>query len=352
MTDSPSPSQPPPPPELAQSPLSDSPAGHPGTGPDYGEPDLPVPPAAPAWRLLPRRLSGDARAEIVPQERLQGPIPWVIAIMVGLMVIAAAGALALRNTGRAAATDLAGGITVQIVEPRPEQRARAAEQAVAVLRRLPGVTDVQPVPQDELTALVEPWLGNGGLTDDAGADIPIPALIDARLSGPADPARLAALREALRTAVPTARVDAQSTWLRPVFDAIAALTWLALVLIALLALATGAAVLLAARTALGNNRGTIEIVHLLGGTDAQIAGIFQRSAAIDATGGGLAGFAVAAVVVALLGRSFAALQAGIVTGGALAWTDWAVLALIPLAAVALATLTARWTVMRALKGML
>ena len=351
MTDSPSPDQPLP--ELAQSPLSDSPAGRPGTGPDYGEPDLPAPPAAPAWRLLPRRLSGDARAEIVPQERLQGPIPWVIAIMVGLMVIAAAGALALRNTGRAAATDLAGGITVQIVEPRPEQRARAAERAVAVLRRLPGVTDVQPVPQDELAALVEPWLGNGGVTGDAAvADIPIPALIDARLTGPADPARLGALREALRTAVPTARVDAQSTWLRPVFDAIAALTWLALVLIALLALATGAAVVLAARTALGNTRGTIEIVHLLGGTDAQIAGIFQRSAAIDATGGGLAGFAVAAVVVALLGRSFAALQAGIVTGGALAWTDWVVLALIPLAAVALATLTARWTVMRALKGML
>ena len=67
MTDSPSPDQPLP--ELAQSPLSDSPAGRPGTGPDYGEPDLPAPPAAPAWRLLPRRLSGDARAEIVPELR-------------------------------------------------------------------------------------------------------------------------------------------------------------------------------------------------------------------------------------------------------------------------------------------
>ncbi|MBC2669036.1 cell division protein [Novosphingobium piscinae] len=296
------------------------------------------------------------RAEIVPQDRLQGPIPWVIAIMVGLMVIAAAGALALRNTGQTAASDLAGGITVQIVEARPEVRARLAARAAEVLRRQPGVSEVAIVPPGELAALVEPWLGrvDGAPDDPAGADsgLPVPALIDARLAGPADPARLAALGAALRAEVPAARVDAQSTWLTPVFGAIESLTWLALALIVLLGLATGAAVLLAARTALGNNRATIEIVHLLGGTDAQIAGIFQRATALDAAGGSLAGFAAAWIVVSLLGRTFAALQAGLVTGGALGWGDWALLGLIPLAAVALATLTARWTVMRALKGML
>lgn len=308
-----------------------------------------------AFRLpmfLPRGLTGRAEADVVPQTRLVGPIPWVIAIMVGLMVIAAAGALALRNTGRAAATDLAGGITVQIVEPRPELRARQADRALAMLRATPGVSRVQQVPQGELDALVEPWLGQGAATSAEGADIPVPALIDARLSGPVDNARLVALTAALRREVPSARVDAQSTWLQPVFGAIRSLTWLALALIVLLGLATGAAVLLAARTALGNNRATIEIVHLLGGTDAQIAGIFQRSTAIDATGGSLAGFAVAAVIVSLLGQTFAALQAGLVTGGALGWGDWAVLVLIPVAAVALATLTARWTVMRALATML
>lgn len=294
-----------------------------------------------------------ARAEIVPQARLQGPIPWVIAIMVGLMVIAAAGALALGNIGRTAASDLSGGITVQIVEARAEVRAREAARAVALLRTQPGVTGVELVPQGELEALVEPWLGRPDAAEqDADGALPVPALIDARLSGPVDPARLARLRDSLRREVPAARVDAQSTWLRPVFGAIGSLAWLALALIALLALATGAAVLLAARTALGNNRATIEIVHLLGGTDAQIARIFQRSTALDATGGSIAGFAAAAVVVVLLGRTFGALQAGIVTGGTLGWVDWAVLALIPVAAVGLATVTARWTVMRALKGML
>jgi cell division transport system permease protein len=76
---------------------------------------------------------------------------------------------------------------------------------------------------------------------------------------------------------PAARVDAQAGWLTPVFSAIHALQWLAGGLIALLALATVAAVLLASRNALGNHRDTIEIVHMLGGTDNQIARIFQRA---------------------------------------------------------------------------
>jgi len=292
-------------------------------------------------------------AEIVPQARMSGPIPWVIAIMVALMAIAAAGGLALRNTGNAAAVELSGGITIQIIEARPAERERQAAAALAVLKQVQGITEARIVPQEELDALVEPWLGDaatGAGADEAG--VPVPALIDARLSGALTPERLAKLQAVLRPAAPSARVDAQSTWLKPVFGAVVSLQWLALALIVLLSCATGAAVLLAARTALGNNRETIEIVHLLGGSDAQIAGIFQRSIGIDAASGGVAGLAAAIVVIALLGRSFAALQAGIVTGSALGWTDWAAIALIPVVVAALATVTARWTVMRALRRML
>ena len=303
--------------------------------------------------LFARHLGGRGeQADIVPQSRLSGPIPWVIAIMVALMVIAAAGGLALRNTGRAAAAELSGGITVQIVEARGDERDRQAGSALAALARMPGVSGAHLVPQAELDALVEPWLGGDALTGDDDAAVPVPALIDARLSGPLTPGRLGALQLALRTSAPGARVDAQSTWLGPVFSAITSLQWLSLALIVVLSLATGAAVLLAARTALGNNRATIEIVHLLGGTDAQIARIFQRSIARDAIGGALAGTGAAGVVVLLLGRSFAALQAGIVTGGVLGWADWAALLVVPVAAVILAMLTARWTVVGALKGML
>lgn len=296
-----------------------------------------------------RPLAGGAETQLVPQARLSGPMPWVIAIMVALTVIAAAAGISLRNTAKAAAVELSGGVTVQIVEPGAEARDNQARASVAVLRSLPGVSHVRLVPADELDALIEPWLG--GASGDADA-IPVPALIDVRMSGAVTPEGLARLRSALRRAAPAARVDAQSGWLRPVFDAIQSLQWLSLALVGLLAFAMASAVLLAARSALGVNRDTIEIVHLLGGTDEQIARIFQRSIGFDAVGGGALGLALGMVAVLFLGRRFASLGAGLVDSGALGWGSWLLLALIPVAAVLLAMLTARLTVMRALRQLL
>jgi cell division transport system permease protein len=286
----------------------------------------------------------------MPQTRLSGPMPWVIAIMVALTVIAAAAGLALRNSAEAAAAELRGGITVQIVEAAPEARAQQAAAAVRRLGRLPEVRSVRLVPEDELEGLIEPWLGTD--LGDGGDAIPVPALIDARIAGAVTPAQVAAIRAALKEVAPAARVDAQSTWLKPVFAAIASLQWLAIALIALLALALAAAVLLAVRSALGSNRGTIEIVHLLGGADAQIARVFQRAIGIEAAAGSIVGLLAALVVVMFLARRFASLGAGLVNQGALDRWDWATLGLVPLAAVALAMLTARLTVLRSLRKML
>ena len=301
------------------------------------------------WRTVSDAISGASEAQLVPQTRLSGPIPWVIAIMVLLTVVAAAGGLALTNLAGQASADLAGGITVQIVSAAPDERARQANDALAALREAPGVASVRLVPAAEVNALIEPWLGTRSTDADA---LPIPALIDARLDGAISEARLDELRARLAKVAPKARVDAQAGWLEPVFGAVEALGWLALALIGLLAATTSAAVLLAARTALDSHRDTIEVVHMLGGTDRQIARIFQRSIALDAGAGGLLGLALAVTVIFALGRRFAALGSGLVGGAGLEWGDWLLLAIIPLAAVALATLTARLAVLRALRQIL
>ena len=298
-----------------------------------------------------RRLSGVGEAELVPQARLSGPMPWVIAIMVALTVIAAAAGLALRNAVSAASAELRGGVTVQIVEASPEERARQARQALRVIGRVQGVETVRLVPQKELDSLIAPWLGDA--EDKVGSGtIPVPAMIDARIAGAVATARLTEIRRALRDVAPAARVDAQSTWLKPVLDAMKSLQWLAVALVGLLALALAAAVLLAVRSALGANRETIEVVHLLGGTDAQIARVFQRATAIDAAGGGLLGIALALVVILFLARRFASLGTGLVDQGALGGLDWAMLGLVPLIAVILSMLTARLTVIRTLRKIL
>ncbi|MEC8772519.1 MAG: cell division protein, partial [Pseudomonadota bacterium] len=229
-----------------------------------------------------------------------------------------------------------------------ELRTEQAEAAAALLVGDPAVAGLAIVPPENVARLLEPWLGAGNAED----AVPIPALIDLRLREDADEATLARLQTLLADEAPAARIDAQAQWLSPVLSALSALGWMALALIGLLAFTGAAAVWLAARNALGSNRDTIEIVHLLGGNDAQIARIFQRSILADAAIGGALGLVLGLLAVWLLGAQFAALDSGLVAGGGLETGDWLALALVPLGAVALAVLTARFTVLASLRKML
>ena len=125
----------------------------------------------------PRRTPG-----LVPQARLAGPMPWVIAIMVALTVMAASAGLALSNLAAHARSEIAGGLTVQIVEAAPAERDRQAELALALLTNRDDVAEAKRVPDSELNALLEPWLGQGNRVAEEDA-VPVPALIDVRLRG-------------------------------------------------------------------------------------------------------------------------------------------------------------------------
>ena len=293
-------------------------------------------------------ISAKQAARLLPKTRFGGPIPWVIAILIALVVIAAAGGLSLRNLADNARSDLSEAITVQIIEANPQTRSERAQAAAAALASQPLVTSLRIVPQEELTALLEPWLGASA----GSQDVPIPALIDVELNRQASDTQLADLQSALDRAVPGTKIDAQSTWLRPVYNALAALQWLALALIALVAVATAGAVWLAARSAFANHRDTVEIIHLLGGTDQQITRVFQRSVMLEASFGALVGAILGGATVWLLGQQFAALDSGMIGGATLSLNDWLVIAAIPLAGVLLAMLTARITISLALRAML
>lgn len=275
-------------------------------------------------------------------------MPWVIAIMAALTVLAAGGALALANFAERTRAGLEGGLTVQIVEAEPAARAAQAARAARVLARQPGVAEVRPLPQEELAQLVEPWLGEAAQSD----ALALPALLDITLAGPVEDATLARLRAKLAAVAPAARLDPQADWLGPVFDAVGALRWLALLLIGLLAAASAAAVWLAARNAFDANREAIEIVHHLGAKDTQIASIFQRSVLIDSALGATLGALLGAALLALLGARFAALQSGVVESGSLSPLDWLGVAAVPVALVGVALVTARRTVMARLGRML
>ena len=293
------------------------------------------------------RRFGAAERVLLPEGRMAGPMPWVIAIMMFLTVLAAAAGLGLGGAAARLDDQLGGRVTVQVVEADPAARAAQAAAAAAAARRLPGVGSVRIVPEEEVHALLEPWIGAGGLE----SDVPVPALVDVDL-GSGDGAAVDRLRQAVVAAAPAARVDENARWLAPLARLIAALQWLAIGLVVLMVGATAATVVLAARAALDTHRETIEILHLMGATDVQVARLFQRRIALDALFGGLVGFILAGVVLILLGRQAAALGSDLLGSAALPPGAWGALVALPAFGVLLAMLVARITILRALGRML
>jgi cell division transport system permease protein len=285
-----------------------------------------------------------AERRLLQEGRLAGPMTWVIAIMMFLTILAAVGGLAVAESARAMREDLAGKITVQIAEANPVLRETQTRQLVREIGSLSIVERVEAIPQDALVDMLEPWLGEKGFE----ADLPIPALIDVELREAA-PGATQAVSRVVKAIVPGASVTEQQEWLAPLAALLAALKWLAAALVVLVGIATAATVVLAVRSSLNTHRSTIDVLHLLGASDRQVATLFQRRIALDALFGGAAGLMIALLVVALIARRVAALGSGLAGSAALGWTDWAIIVTIPLIGVALATLSARITVLRALR---
>lgn len=266
----------------------------------------------------------------------------VLAIMLCLTVLAAAGGIGAARAAGAMGQVLAGRATVQVVAADAATRAALAARVLAALRSSPAVTRATPVPRAELTRLLGPWLGEAA----GAADLPVPALIDVDLAARAD--ALGGVRATVAAVTPAARVDAHADALAAVATLLSSLTALATVLVVAMAAASAAVVVLAVRAALIAHRTTIEVMHGLGATDAQVARLFQRRVARDAAGaaaiGGVAGWGV----IALLGHQAGGAGSQWLGGVTLGQGGWAAIVALPFVFVAFAALVARGVVMRAL----
>lgn len=280
----------------------------------------------------------EAESRLLPGGTFRSPTPYVIAIMTFVMMIVAAAGLALAN----AAAVVAGAVEHRYVLQLSDESDGKLERAVQAARSVRGVTAVEPVPQEQMRKTLERWVGPGGLGD----DLPVPAIIHLELAPKINANSIGA---ALQRAVPGTRFIAEKATVQPLLGSLRALRWLSVALVMLMAGATSAAVVLAAKSALDTHRSTIEIMHGIGATDAQVARLFQRKIALDALVGALAGAAVAAVTLLLIGGGGAALARDVAGTTPLHTGDLIVLALMPLAAAVLATLVARAAVLSALR---
>lgn len=271
----------------------------------------------------------------------------VVGIMIYLAIVMTAGALALASLAQRWEKGASGTVTVQVMpmaEGAPSLVQRL-DTALALLRATPGVESAEPMAADAVLRLLEPWLGEGALAP----DLPVPALVDVRLSG--EPALdLEGLKRHLAATVAGVSLDGHGSWMTQLLRLARLVQGLAFTFVALI-LAAGLLVVVATvRAGLAIHRDVVELLHLMGAADAYIAGQFESHVLTLALRGGLPGtflafLSLAGVGMALgSGEGFSALLPELGLAG---W-QWAALLAVPLAMIGLATLTARIAVMRVL----
>ena len=213
----------------------------------------------------------ETHARLIPGDSVTGrALVVVIAIMTFLACLTAGAALLVADASQAWRSDVLREATIQ-VKPRADgDLENLVAKAVAIATKAPGVESARALSQAESEKLLEPWLG-------AGLDLsqlPVPRVILLGLRGQR-PEDLATLRSALVSAVPEADLDDHRVWAARLGAMADAVVTLAAALFVLMIVAMGTAIGFATRGAVAGNREIVEVLHLVGASDAFIAREFQ-----------------------------------------------------------------------------
>lgn len=284
-------------------------------------------------------------------------LPLLVAIMVYLAALALAGAMAANKLAARWDSGLAGSLTVQLPAAPPGVESGAESEAAAqpdpalravvdLLEQTPGVVTTEVLQSGEISALLEPWLGEALLID----DLPLPRLIAVTID-PDQPPDLTVLRRAVLAAAPGSIVDDHQRWLSHLLDLAWAVEIMAIVVVAMVLSAAAIMVAFVTRMGLAAHDQAIELLHLIGAQDSYVAKQFQSHALSLGLRGGLIGLACALPTL-YLGRSLLErIESGLLPELALRPHEWSLLILLPVASALVTMFTARVTVLRTLARM-
>ena len=261
--------------------------------------------------------------------RRPGLACWLMAAGCLLMLLAAAASLALGRMADRLESGIENRLVVQVADADAARRDEAAGKALAALRGAPGVVEVRTLGEAEAKRLIGPYIGGMDV-----ADIPLPVLIDVTARSPGD---VAVIGRGVR-AINGVRAEPAGAGLAPLTKLVGALRRLGVGIALIAAAAVGALAVLAARSALAAEAATVAVLHGLGATDGQLARTITLGVARDAAIGVVIGALLAVPAVRIVGARLGELGVG---AGLLDARAWAVLGVLALGLVALATAAAQ-----------
>lgn len=275
-------------------------------------------------------------------------IPLIVGAMVYLAALALAGTFALDGTIRQWSDNLRGALTVQLPgvaqEPEGDEAQARIDAAVGLLLETTGVLSATALPHAQSQALLEPWLGAGDLP----TDLPIPIIVDVIVYTGAR-INYDDLGQRLEDVVPGARINDNGVFLSRLVTLARVIQLVGLVVVLIVAIAAVSIVVFATRAGMTSHRDTIELLHLIGARDNYIARRFVTHALSYGLSGGLLGLALAVLTLGALALAARGVDQALLPRLSLDLTAWVALLCVPLASALIAMITARMTVLRALR---
>lgn len=277
----------------------------------------------------------------------------LIALMTVLAILGLAATFALSEMTARWSSGLENRMTVEIpaegadgkLIPAADVKAMT-EKAVQMLEGHPAIADADAMSEEEVGALVAPFLGEDLVMD----SIPLPGLVSVTVQDGAH-IDVPALERRLKTIAPQGRVDTHESWLKDVTRFTGALQFAAALLTLIIGATTLVAVAGGVKSKMAVHKDELELLHLMGASDAYIARQLERHTLWLAVQGGIIGLLLGAGLLVLIGYLSGEMGVTLLPDFTLGTAQKTALAALPLVIALLAMGTARTTVLRTLSEM-
>lgn len=276
-----------------------------------------------------------------------------LSIIVGIMVFMATFTMAaeasLSVITLAWNQDLNTRLTVEIPAVDDEASVTQADrvkQALSILRAMPQVARATPAPADDASRLLQPWIMDAELLK----ALPVPALIDVEHK-PDKNLSAEDIKQQLKITLRDVRVDDHASWMTNLVRFVDGIAIFGVLMIILATMTLSLAVSLVCRAIMATERETISLLHIMGAEDNDIAHHFEnhtrRLSFMAAIGGFFMAILCAGILLYFM-RNFA-------NPSILQSAHWALLAsvvtFVPIAAIWISSLSARYSVLNYLRSM-
>ena len=227
--------------------------------------------------------------------------------------------------------------------------AKTEEQLNKVLQYVEnakGVKSVHILDNKTVERLMTPWLGS---KIDVEA-LPIPRLLDVQLKEDAE-INYDEMTQGLHKVSANASIDNHRLWLNRLLKFATSLKTLALCVLLMVAGICAFSIYYSARTSLGINLNSIEILHIIGAKDDYIARQYAKSYAKIGFFSGVIGLIFAIPSIVLVSKYGISTGSGLLNGAGLSAFHWFFMMTTPLFSLCYAMGTAYYTVRKSLEKM-